>query len=735
CCMQATKQGIIAKEHIPGLDVAIFMLDVRAFGKDFERYYERARSEYRIRYIRSSVGAVKELRRTKNLLLRHPDGNGGFHEEEFDLVVLSLGLRRPEGTKALARAAGIKLDDYGFCRSWDLYPGFTTRPGVFAAGALCGPKDIPETVVEASAAAANVSRLLAAARGTKTIRKEYPPERDVRGEPPRIGVFVCSCGQNIGSVVDVEALVGYASGLGAVHAEPFLFACSQDSLALIRERISAFGLNRVVVAACTPRNHAPLFQSCLREAGLNPHLHEQANIREQVSWVHQARPEAANRKARDLLRMAVAKARFLEPIVATFSSVNPRALVIGGGAAGMTAALSMAEQGYPVTLVEKSGQLGGNLRRLFLNLDGAAPQVLLHDLVSQLEDHPLVEILTGSEITASSGYAGDYRTVVKSGDLEQEIEHGVVVLATGAVETRPREYLYGGHPNVLTQTELEQRLGAGNLHGAAVVVMIQCVGSRNEERPYCSRVCCAHALKNALKIKEISPATQVFVLYRDIRAYGFLERYYRLAREKGVLFIRYQREKKPVVALDGRKLQVMVTDPVLKKKLILDTDLIVLSAALEPRAEGKELARLFKVPLTADGFIAEAHVKLRPVDLVNEGMYVCGLAHGPKMLGESQVQAQAAAIRAVKLLSKGRLESTADVAFVNENLCSGCGLCVEACPYGARQVDADRRVALVNRTLCRGCGTCVVTCPNGATQQHNFSDEQIGAQISAALES
>jgi|Deesub1362A_J573_1020465.scaffolds.fasta_scaffold00120_59 heterodisulfide reductase subunit A len=736
CCMHATKQGMIAKERIPGLEVTVFLIDLRAFGRDFERYYERARREYGIRYLRCSVGAVKELQQNKNLLLRYPNGNGGFHEEDFDLVVLSPGLCQPEGVEVLARAAGIELNEYGFCRSSELYPGLTTRSGIFAAGVLCAPKDIPETVVEASSAAANASRLLAAARGTETVRKEFPPEKDVRGERPRIGVFVCSCGHNIGGVLDVEALAEYAKGLkDIVYTELFLFACARDSLENIRKRIEEFDLNRVVVAACTPRSHAPLFQSCLREAGLNPQLYEQVNIREQVSWVHQSTPEQANAKARDLIRMAVAKARLLEPVSGTFSSVNSRALVVGGGVAGMTAALSLAEQGYPVTLVEKSGSLGGNLRRLFFTLEGSAPQDLLHDLITGLENHPLVEILTWSEVVNSEGHAGNYRTTVACvDDLElKEIEHGVVIVATGAVETSPKEYFYGVHPDVMTQTELEKILGTGGFSEVGTVVMIQCVGSRNEERPYCSRICCAHALKNALKIKEVSPATNVFILYRDIRAYGFMERYYRLAREKGVLFIRYEPENKPVVTLNGKGLQVRITDPVLGRELVLDTDLIALSAAIEPRKEGKELARLFKVPLTADGFLAEAHVKLRPVDLASEGMYVCGLAHGPKMLGEAVAQAGAAAIRAVTLLSKDRLEGIANVASIDEQLCSGCGLCIDTCPYGAREIDVQRRVATVNRVLCQGCGVCVAICPTAATQQHNFSDEQIMAQITAAL--
>ncbi|MGQ9711229.1 MAG: FAD-dependent oxidoreductase [Desulfotomaculales bacterium] len=732
CCMYATKQALLVKEHVPDADIAVFYIDMRAFGKDFERYYERARREG-VRYIRCMVSQVAGVPGGDELVIRYRTEDGNFREEQFDMVVLSVGLRPPAAFAELARVAGIERNEYGFCKTWEFYPNLTSRPGVFAAGVIVAPKDIPETVVDASAAAANASRLLQAARGSLTTTVTYPPEKQVANEAPRVGVFVCNCGVNIGGVVDVPDVVRYAAGLpGVVHSREFLFACSQDSIAAITKAIEEHNLNRVVVAACTPRTHAPLFQSSLRAAGLNPYLYEHVNIREQCSWVHQHDKAQATSKAKDLVRMAVTKARLLSPVITTFLDIEPLVLVVGGGAAGMTAALSVADQGFPVCLVEKEPVLGGNLRHLYYTLEGSDPQALLYDLTVRVEHHPLIRVMTGAEILGVEGYTGNFTTRIRQGDLEREVKHGAVILATGAVESRPKEYLYGRHPRVVTQTEFERMLAAGRAAGLANVVMIQCVGSREEGRPYCSRVCCGHAVKNALKLKELNPDANVFVLYRDVRTYGFNEKYYREARERGVLFVRYEPQGKPAVEADGERLLVRVTDPVLNTGLEIGADLVVLSAAIEPRPDTERLAHLYKVPLTPDGFFAEAHMKLRPVDFATEGMYLAGLGHAPKTLSESLAQAQAAAVRAVGLLGRGRLESTGVTVRVDAQRCSGCGICLEVCPYGARYMD-EQKVARVIEALCRGCGACVATCPSGATQQWTFEDGQIIHMIEAAL--
>ncbi|MEW5952556.1 MAG: FAD-dependent oxidoreductase [Bacillota bacterium] len=734
CCMYATKEAIVAQEHTPGLEASIFCIDVRAFGKGFEQYYDRARNEYGIRYVKCLVSSVKELQQSKNLLLRYRTPSGEVREEEFDLVVLSVGLRPSEGTAKLAGVAGIGLDEFGFC-----LPGeetcTTTRPGVFVAGTFAGPKDIPETVIEASAAAGYVSRLLGEARGTLTACKEDIPERDVAGEQPRIGVFVCNCGINIGSVINIPEVVKYAKTLKDVaFAEEFLFACAQDSLERIKRRIKGQKLNRVVVASCTPRTHAALFQNALQESGLNLYLYEHVNIREHSSWVHREEGEAATVKAMDLIRMAVAKARLLEPIATTYTDINRQALVVGGGAAGLAAALSLAEQGFKVSLVEKSPELGGRLRDLRYSVDGSDPAVLLESLVDRVNRHPAIEVFTGSKVVEVGGYPGNYSTRVDTGGEIRVIEHGSTVIATGAREVTPAEYLYGQSPHVLTQTQLENRVSREGLDGVKNVVMIQCVGSRDSERPYCSRICCTHAIKNALKIKEVSPDTNVYILYRDVRVYGIKEKYYTEARRKGVIFIRYEPEERPVVtAGPNGAVEVRVKDRILGCTLVIDAGLLALSTGVLPGEDNEKLSQLFKVPLSADGFLLEAHMKLRPVDFAADGLYLCGLAHSPKLTDESIVQANAAAMRAVTLLSKDQVENVALTATVDEDLCAGCGLCVKACSYNARQMGEVSGVAEVVDVLCQGCGACVVACPSGASQQKGFEKGQMITMIKAAL--
>ncbi len=733
CCLYASKEAVVAKEHVPGLETAIFCIDVRAFGKDFEQYYQRAKDEYGVRYQRCMISSVKELQQSKNLLLRYLDDQGRFKEEEFDLVVLSVGLRPAAGSAELAARLGVELDEFGFCRAPEMEPGATNRPGIFAGGAFAGPKDIPETVVEAGAVAGYAARLLSEARGSLARRKEYPAERNVEGEEPRVGVFVCHCGINIGSVIDVPEVVKYAKKLkNVVHAQEFTFACAQDSIEKIRKRLNASKINRVVVASCTPRTHALLFQGVLREAGLNPYLYEHVNIREHSSWVHRDRPREATVKASDLVRMAVAKARLLNPVAVTFSEIDRHALVVGGGLAGMTSALSLAEQGFGVYLVEKSDQLGGRFRGVKYTLDGSEPAKLLDELVARVESHPQVEVLTVAEVVEAGGYPGNYRTTVQTGGGKRELNHGAMVLATGAREARPKEYLYGSHPVVVTQSQLEERIGSGGLGGVQNVVMIQCVGSREEGRPYCSRICCTHAVKNALKIKEMNPKANVYVLYRDLRVYGLREKYYTEARRRGIIFIRYNPEDKPVVKESGEGLEVVVTDPVLGQKLVIGADLLALSSGVDAGEDNERLSRLFKVPLNADGFFLEAHMKLRPVDFSADGLYLCGLAHSPKLAGEVILQANAAAMRAVTLLGKDRLENVAITAVVEEDICAGCGVCVKVCSYNARRINPVSRVALVANTLCQGCGACVAACPSGASRQHGYEKEQLLAMMGAA---
>lgn len=737
CCMYAIKQAVIAKEHShEPLSAKLFYMDMRTPGKDFERYLNRAKDEQGVEFIRSRIyGIDPALDGSDDVMIRYADEDGKIFTENYDMVVLSVGLSAPESATELGHACGIELDKYGFCRTETFTPGCSSREGIYVSGAFGEPKDIPETAVDASAAAAMVSRLLAPARGTMTEVQKFPPEKDVNNQLPRVGVFVCNCGINIGSIVRVPEVAEFAKTLpGVVHTEEFLFSCSQDNIIKIKNRIQEHNLNRVVVASCTPRTHAPLFQSSLKEAGLNPYLYEHANIREQSSWVHREQPEDATDKAKDLVKMAVAKVRLLKPVQTSFIDVNQRVLVVGGGVAGMTNALSLAEQGYAVTLVEKTDQLGGRATELRYSLKGEDIPAFIGQLKSDIEANPLVEIVLKAQVHEVTGYLGNYRTTLHKEDGSKvEVEHGAVVIATGADEVTPTEYLYGNHAAVLTQTQLEQRIADQGLGKAKNIVMINCVGSRIPERPYCSRVCCTHAIKNAIRVKDLNPAANVIILYRDIRTYGFKEEYYTEARRKGVIFIRYSMDDKPVVEAKGDQVTVTITDHVLKQPIKIDADILALGNGIKPRLDTEALSQLFKVPLNADGFYLEAHMKLRPVDFAADGLYLCGLAHGPKNITETIAQANAASVRAVTLLSKGRLESLGNTAEVDLELCKGCGICVSACAYGARVFDERRGVAYVREVLCQGCGACVSACPSGATQQKGFEKEQLLAMMDAAL--
>jgi len=740
CCMYTTKEAIIAKEHDPRIEPTIFYIDIRSFGKGFDPYIERARDEHGIRYLRCMVSAVKENPTNHNLRLTYVtwDGKPISYEDEFDLVVLSVGLRPTDSTRALAERLRIRLTDSGFADVDRFSPTQTSVPGVFVAGAFAEPKDIPESVIEASCAASQVSALLGTARGTLTRIPEYPPERDVSDEPERVGVFICHCGINIGAVVDVPAVVDFARRLpGVVYAEHNLYTCSQDTQMRLTERIKEQGLNRVVVASCTPRTHEPLFQDTLRGAGLNPHLFEMANIREHDSWVHKQVPESATEKAKQLVAMAVAKGRKLRSITRSKFDVNHNALVIGGGLAGMTSALSIARQGFGVFLVERERELGGNLRHIHTGaFHGDDPQKLLHETIDAVMSEPRINVMIRAEVTRVGGYTGQFTSSVRLSDgSTAELTHGAIVLATGARGMTPTEYQYGKHPNIITQKELEEQLTNSQslVSNLKSLVMIQCVGSRDETHPYCSRICCTQALKNSLAIKRQSPETQVIVLYRDLRSYGFREHLYRDARKAGVIFLEYSELNKPTVAIENNQLKVNVAVQPENQAITFEPDWLVLSAGIEPELGNTTLAQLLKVPLNADGFFLEAHVKLRPVDFAAEGIFLAGLAHSPRAIEETIAQAQAAAVRAVALLARPQLESTPIVASVNPKLCAACGICVEICPYGARRLEPGMDHAEVIEVLCQGCGACVAACPNKASQQKGFTLDEIFGMLDVAV--
>lgn len=734
CCMFAIKEAVIAKEHTQEqLDCSIFFIDMRSYGKEFDEYYERAEKEYGVRFIRSRVPSVVEIPESRNLLVKYLE-DGEPKEREFELVVLSVGMKPPKNAGDLAEKLGIDLNEYGFCDTNEFSPLETSIPGIYVCGAFSSPKDIPDSVAQASGAASKAGGIISSERGKLIVSKSYPPEKDVEEKEPRIGVFICHCGINIGGVVDVPSVVEYAKTLpNVVYAEHNLYTCSQDTGARIVENIKEYDLNRVVVASCTPRTHEPLFRDTIQEGGLNPYLFEMANIRDQCSWVHMHEPEKATEKAIDLVRSAVAKARFLRPLQKPMIKISPIGLVIGGGLSGMTAALELAEQGFEVHLVEKEKHLGGNLRRIKFLLNGDQPAEKLESLINRVKENENIHNHMGAEIVNVEGYIGNFNTTIQSDGEKKEIQHGVIIVATGATEHKPREYLYGEDGRVVTQLELEEKLAEEKLD-ANTIVMIQCVGSRNNEHPSCSRVCCTNAVNNALKIKELNPRTEIYVLYKDIRTYGFREKYYQEAMRKGVIFIRYDDEHKPAVTNEG-KLKVLVRDPILKKKILIEPDLLVLSAGIDPNPDNKNLGQILKVPLGKEGFFLEAHMKLRPVDFATDGVFLCGLAQSPKFIDESISQACGAAARAITILSKEALEIEGAIARVDEDLCAACKVCVSICESGATQIveKNGRQVSNVIEALCKGCGLCAAACPSGAISIEHFTDKQILAQVRAIL--
>jgi heterodisulfide reductase subunit A len=742
CCTYTQKQVILTKDHDATAECTIFHNDIRSYSKDFERFYQRAENLPGVRFIRSYVSIGKEIPGSKNVTIRYAATEGGVKEEEFDLVVLSIGLNPPAEAEKLADFFGIELNSHGFCNTNPVNPIETSRPGIFVSGAFQGPMDIPESVFSASGAGSQCGQFLDYRRGKLSRARIYPPEKDVTEGEPRIGVFVCHCGTNIGRVVDVPSTVEYALTLpNVVYAQEQLFSCATDSAQSIAEKIQEKGLNRVVVAACSPRTLEPLFRDTLREAGINQYFFDMANIREHCSWVHSREKEDATVKAKDITRMSVARACHLEPLQEIDLPVNKAALVVGGGIAGMTCALSIANQGHEVYLLEKDTDLGGTARRIHYTLDGVDVQSYLRDLVRKVYQHPLIHVHTDAIITEATGYVGNFLTKVKSERGVTEIKHGAAVIATGADEYKPTEYLYGQDDRVMTNLELEEHITKGDekVINAESLVMIQCVGCRQADRDYCARVCCSNAIKNALKLKEINPRMDIYILFRDIRTYGFNEDYYREASDKEVKFIRYEPDDKPrveAVEEEGRPvLRVTLPDYILGQKLAIDADYLALAAAVVSPVGNRQISQLFKVSLGPDDFFKEAHVKLRPVEFGTDGVYLCGMAHYPKHIPEAINQAYGAASRALTLLSHDIVTVSGSVCEVHERKCMGCGACISACTYHAIEFRETRqgKKAVVNPVLCKGDGLCNAKCPTGAIFLKHFTDDDLLSQIDAAV--
>jgi heterodisulfide reductase subunit A len=735
CCTYAIKEAILAKEHSSnGLDTAIFYIDIRTFGKDFERYYNRAKDDLGVRFVKSRITHVEPMGENGKHTICYVDAAGHRQAEEFDMVVLSVGLGVRDEAISLARKLNVDLNHYQFAKAGGFDPVQSSRPGIYVCGAFTEPKDIPTSVIDASAAAGKVGTRLADSRWTLTKTKELPAEIDVKGEPPRIGVFVCCCGTNIAGFVDVPAVVEFAKTLpNVVYAEQNMFSCSQDTQTQISATIKEHRLNRVVVTACTPKTHEPLFQETLINGGLNKYLFEMANIRNQCSWVHKNDMDKATEKSKDLLHMAVAKVALHEPLVEPRMEINQAALVIGGGVAGMTAAQTLAAQGYKTFLVEKNERLGGQALSLSETWQSEPVGPFLDHLIADVTSNENIVLLLNASVDSADGFIGNFKTTIQSNGNRQVLEHGVTLIASGAEEFKTDDYLYGQDQRVLTGLELQKKILNGDgFDSCRTAVFVQCVGSRIPQRPYCSKVCCTQSLKSALSLKAKNRAMDIFILYRDLRSYGLREDLYREARDQGIKFIRYDNEKELAVRSAENGLQITFSDQVLRRQMMISGDLLVLASAVVAE-KSNPLAQMYKVPQNDDGFFAEAHVKLRPNDFATDGVFVCGLAHAPKPIEESISQAQAAASRAVTVLSALEVSVSGTVAVVDPNCCSSCGVCVEICPYSAPQFIENTGKAEIQATLCKGCGLCVASCRSGAIHLKGFDTGQIMAQLKTCL--
>ncbi|MCF8010030.1 MAG: FAD-dependent oxidoreductase [Clostridiales bacterium] len=731
CCMYAIKEAVCAKQYSDDeVDTSIFYMDMRTYGKDFEKYYEEARDDHGVNFIRSRIYAIEETKDgSNNLLIRYGDDKGEIHHEEFDMVVLSVGFKPSDSAVQLGNNLGIKLNDFNFAETTPFTSVNTSKPGIYVAGIFGGPKDIPETVIEASAAAGASEELLSDVRGTMIQEKTYPPEKDVSGEEPRIGVFVCNCGNNIGGVVNVPKVVESAKALPyVVYSQEFLYTCSQDSQEIIKQKIEEHSLNRIIIASCSPRKLKYYFQETIREAGLNRYLFEMVNIRDQCSFVHMNEPEKATEKAKDLVKLSVNKAGNIESLNEAPVNINPKALVIGGGVSGMTNALNLAKQGYQAHIVEKSDRLGGNARRISTDFNNQDVQSYLNQLVDEVNSNTNIQVTTQASVSKVDGYVGNFVTTLSN---NEKIEHGVITIAIGGHEYKPNEYLYNEHNAVLTQLELEEEITANNtrVKNAKNIVLIQCVGSREPDRRYCSRICCNKSVKMALQLQEMNPDANIYILYRDMRTYGFNEENYRKARKQGVIFIRYEVDNKPQVQTDGKDLKVTAVDHILGENITIDADIVGLAAAILPPEDGIKLNQIFNLSLSDEGFYREcpfrgswgfSHKEMRPVDFASEGIFVAGLAQGPKSIDESIAQAKATASREATILNKNSAKSSGIIAVVQREKCAACYTCARLCPFNAPRI--INYAAEIEPILCQGCGICAAECPNKAIILQNYSD-------------
>jgi heterodisulfide reductase subunit A len=743
CCMYAIKQAVMTQSHLPAgkSDQTIFYMDIRTPGKEYERYYETSRDKG-VKYVKARPHTLQKGPDGSGVTMVWADDKGQNQEAFFDMVVLSIGLQAPEDAMDLAKKCNIELDQFNFAKTNSFDPVATKKEGIFVTGSFQSPKAIPQSVVVASTAAAQVKSVLAEAQGTLSIEKTFVEEFDISGQEKRIGVFVCACGSNISSVVDVKAVAEFCKDQpGVAYVENNMFTCSADTQDLIAKTIQEQNLNAIVVAACTPRTHEPLFQETLQSIGLNKYMVEMANIRNMNAWVHPNEPEKATEKAKEQVKMAIAKVARNFPLEDIQVNITPKALVVGGGLAGMSAAQNLADQGYETLLIEKQETLGGVGNHLWKTWKKEDIQTHLASLKENVLEHDKIRVLTHTTLNAVAGFVGSFTGELNVNGQTENIEFGACVIATGGNEYKPQEYLYKQDDRVMTSLELNARLKtdpdlAKNTRSA---VFIQCVGSRNQDHPYCSRVCCTQSITKAIILKKRNPNMDIFILYRDIRTYADMEIVYREARDLGVIFIKYTRDRKPVVRKESNTLLVDIFDSVLQKNICIEADIISLASAIVPN-DTNVFVDMFKCSINADGFLMEAHPKLKPVDSTVDGVFLAGMCHYPKPIDEAIAQGQAAASRASVILSKKTMKLDAIKSCVTHN-CDGCALCLDICPYNALDLveykdesQKQHRRVKVNEALCKGCGLCMATCPKEGIVVNGFTLNQLKAQVDVILE-
>jgi heterodisulfide reductase subunit A len=739
CCMFAMKEAYWALERFEkDLEATIFFMDMRPMGKDYELYYQRLKNDLGVNFVRCRPHTIGRDQENGDLILSYADDTSHAADAPLDLVVLATGLCAPSDAADQAKALGVDLDPYRFMDTGDFSPITTSRAGVYACGMALGPRDIPDSITQAAAAACLAGSHLGAPRGFESD-DDLPPEKDVTGQEPKVGVFFADWGSRVRGVVDLDKAMEACRFIsGVTHVAELEVAGGAEGLDALVKAIADNGLNRVVVAGYSPRTHGRLFGDTVRRAGLNRAYVELANIRDQDALVHGSDPGAALAKAVDLVRMAVGQVKAAQPMMLHRRPMNQDALVVGGGVAGMSAALALADQGVNVTLVERAKQLGGNARRVRRTLDRQPAAENLEKMIQDVSDNERIQVITDSLVVDHQGTVGAFKTGVQTGPgmYYQEIEHGVAILATGGRELVPTQYLYGKNPAVMTQVEFAAMLAneEGLDDKLKSVVMIQCVGSRTPENPTCGRICCRSAVNNALWVKELNPDAQVVVLYRDMRTPYRAEDAYRQARESGVIFARYEPEDPPQVSESGGQLQVSFTDKVLGRPLLVEPTALVLSTPQVAEDEaGEELAELFHLQRGPGGFLLEEHVKIRPVDTPEPGIFAAGTVLAPKSISESLTQGKAAASRALTLLARTSLISAGGVAKVIAERCAACLVCVRACPFGVPFINADG-YSEIDPDRCMGCGVCAAECPAKAIQLQGFHDDQILGGLEALLE-